>query len=456
MKTYRWKRTLLAVACCVLIPGCNRAPQQESSAMEEAVQPRRLNVVMVSLDTLRADHIHSLGYERQTSPNFDELAKSSVLFEDCMAQAPHTRPSHLSMFESRNPAFCGDSYPMLAEILHGEGYQTEAFTDGGHLSGKMGFSRGFDTYREYGQGFRASFSDAAEWLQKEHAEPFFLFLHTYDIHAPYDPPAPFKTMFTDPGYSGPMDGPATRQLIWKLRRRKQYRDFQGETLVPQADRAQFEALYDGEIRFVDEYLGRLVALLQEQKLWEHTILVVFSDHGEEFWDHGSVSHGHTLYQELLHAALLIHLPGDAYGGTRIEKTVRLLDLSPTILGLLGLNPEESQQGDRLIPALMDGSPPGPLKPSFAETYSLKSIRQGNWKLILNNVTGAKQLFNLEKDPKEQQSVLTSQPEIVRALEAEFHNVYGALENTEIDVDKAAEDVTDPELREQLRALGYIE
>jgi len=450
----RW--ILPAVVCCALLPACRNSNTDEGkTGRPDSLEARKWNVVLVSLDTLRADHLHSYGYERETSPNFDELAKTSILFEDCMSQAPHTRPSHLSMFESRNPAFCGDGYPMLAEILHGAGYQTVAYTDGGHLAGKMGFSRGFESYREYGQGFAVSFPDAAAWLREEHSKPFFLFLHSYDIHAPYDPPAPFKTMFTDPGYSGPMDGKGTRQLIWKLRRRKQYQDFHGEVVVPEADKIQFEALYDGEIRFVDQYIGRLVDLLREQKLWENTILILFSDHGEEFWDHGLVSHGHTLYQELLHVALLIHLPGDVSGGLRVKTPARLLDLSPTILGLLGLDPQESHQGDRMIPALT-GSEEVELKPSFAETYSLKSIRQGNWKLILNNMTGMKQLFDLEKDPKEQHSLLDVHPEIVKALEAEFHKTYGVLENTEIDVDKAAEDVTDPKLREQLKALGYIE
>jgi len=456
MKQSSSKWLLAVLACCTLLPACRKTGPDVKTVSQGSFRPQKLNVVLVSLDTLRADHLHTYGYERQTSPSFDRLAKTSVLFEDCMAQAPHTHPSHLSMFESRRPAFCGDSYPMLAELLHGAGYRTVAFTDGGHLSGKMGFSRGFDSYREYGQGFEASFPDATTWLLGEHTKPFFLFLHSYDIHAPYHPPAPLDTMFTDPNYTGPMDGPNTRQLIWKLRRRKQYRDLKEKVVVPQADKDQFEALYDGEIRFADGYLEKLIQLLKEQQLWKNTILIVFSDHGEEFWDHGSVSHGHTLYQELLHVALLIHLPGDAYGGTRIHRTVRLLDLSPTILGLLGLDAETTHQGDRLIPELLSRKTQALLKPSFAETFSLKSIRQGEWKLIINVVTGKRLLFNLREDPKEQHSLLQSRPKIAQALEAELQKTYGELEHTEIDVDKAAEAVTDPKLRDQLRALGYIE
>jgi len=442
---YLWGLWTAAAALCA---GC--APSESPGTAEDEAT---FNVVLVSLDTLRADRVGGYGYYRDTSPAFDVLIDSGITFDHAIAHAPHTNPSHMALFQSRLPSQTSDEEPMLAEVMAANGYRTAAFTGGGHVSAKFGFGRGFDSYAEDVTGFGSTFGAIEEWVRKVGSTPFFLFLHSYDIHLPYDPPAPFGSMFTAADYDGPVRGNTTKGLAHKVRRRKAYKDYTGPVEVPVADQRRYSDLYDGGIRYTDQYIARLVSLLRMLDLWDHTMLIVFSDHGEEFWDHGSVSHGHTLFQELIHVPLVFHVPG--LDGRRVGATVGLMDVAPTILELVGMAGPESFLGRSLVPEIT-GSGPIEDRDPVSEIGRQRSLVRYPWKIVVDMKTKGYSLYNLESDPGEARNLESEEFEIASEMRVQLLHILAGFEDEDLDVDAVAESVEDKNLRDQLRALGYIE
>jgi arylsulfatase A-like enzyme len=342
---------------------------------------------------------------------------------------------------------------MLAEVMAAHGYRTVAFTGGGHVSAKFGFGRGFERYDEDIRGFGSTFGPVEEWVRGIEDESFFLFLHSYDIHLPYDPPAPFDSMFTAAGYDGPVRGDTTKELAQKVRRRKDYENFTGSVDVPLADQRQFSDLYDGGIRYTDQYVARLVSLLRELDLWNRTVVVLFSDHGEEFWDHGSVAHGHTLYQELIHVPLVFYVPG--LKGLRVDAAVGLVDVAPTLLELAGIEAPETFLGNSLLPG-MQGTENFEARDQISEIGRQRSLTRLPWKIIVDLKTGSLELYDVVEDPGETRRLESEHPEMAAELNARLLEILAGSEDADLDMDAAAEKVQDAELREQLRALGYIE
>lgn len=411
--------------------------------------PRRNNVVVVSLDTLRADHLSTYGYGRPTSPHVDALAQAGVVFELAISQAASTLPSHRSLFQSRFASHTGADVPTLAEVLQRNGYGTAAFTGGGNVSARLGFARGFDTYREDGLRFVDIFPAFEAWLGRLQGAPFFAFLHSYDIHLPYDPPAPYDTMFL-PDYEGPVTGKSTLEICRKLRRLFEQEYFRGDVPLTESDRRKIVALYDGAIRHVDGFIGRVVALLEERGLLEHTVLVLVSDHGEEFWDHGSVLHSHTLYQELVHVPLIWRLPGARFGGRRVPALVRNMDVAPTILDLLAISAPSTFQGRSLL-SLMRGEA-APVVVGIAEMEKARMIIDPPWKLVLES-GGERRLFHLAADPGEHRDLSGQEPARTAAMRLTLGK---ALASGMTEVRELAPEDADPALKERLRALGYVE
>jgi arylsulfatase A-like enzyme len=410
----------------------------------------RPNILVLSLDTLRADHLSLYGYARATSPHLDALARESIVFEHALAQASATRASHNSLFQSRLPSQTGPETPTLAGILRANGYQTLGLTDGGMMSQTFGFARGFDRYEELGGGLAQSLPLLEAWLRDEARAPWYVFLHTYDIHLPYAPPPPYDTSFF-PEYDGPITPERSLEVCRKIRHLYEYADFEGEVSLTPADREKMRALYDGGVLYTDRLVGRLVHLLEEQGRLDDTVLVVLSDHGEEFWEHGSVLHGHTVYQELLHVLLLARLPGARHGGRRVASTVRLLDVTPTLLELARLPVPESFQGQSLVGEL-EGQP-GEERAVVSEMGPLKTRIEGPWKLILDTRKPQPLLFDLERDPEEHDDLAGRQPERVVALTRALRRSFPE-ELREVPVVPPGE--LPAELRERLRALGYVE
>jgi arylsulfatase A-like enzyme len=385
-----------------------------------AAEDRPLNVVIIGVDTLRPDHLGCYGYDRSTSPNTDKLASEGVLFENVVSQAPWTHPSFATAFTSLYPTQHGattvdtrmrSSFPTLASLLKEQGYFTGAIINAPSLSPEFGVNRGFDFY-DFLSPWKERRADevtvaALEWVDTCGDQPFFLFVHYFDPHLPYAPPPPFDKAF-DPEYTGTMGTafdirslPAYRLRFLKLM----------ESL-PAADRNHIKSLYDGEIAFADVAVGDLLEGLKDRGLRRHTLIVFMSDHGEELIDHGALDHGHTLYNELIRVPLIFALPENLPEGRRVAEHVRLVDLTPTVIDLVGYEQIDHFEGVSLKPLLtgagtlpVDGSrllAPGVC---YAEALrhrtTLKSITAYPWKLIYDTQTKDRMVFNLRDDRCEQ-------------------------------------------------------
>ena len=415
------------------------------------------NILLVSLDTLRADRLGLYGYHLPTSPTLDELGAQSVVFETAIAQSSHTHDSHMSLFQSRYPTGTGSDHPWLPEILAGHGYDTAAFTGGGMLGAAFGFNRGFDVYQEDDGGFDETILAFNDWLQEraDGTTPFFSFLHTYDIHVPYDPDYEYRDLFAS-GYSGPIVAAETYKL------QRQYLQLQAPDATfesiewNEADKEYFARLYDAGIRQTDTRLGDLIRLLDNHPFWnwDRDLLVIISDHGEEFWDHGSMGHGFTLYQEVLRVPLVIRLPGASKGGTRVASTVELLDLAPTLLALAGIESPGSFGGESMVDLWELGERNKRRTAAALTIGGLRTIIYGPWKLIISQEQQVEMLFNLEEDPVERFPMQDRRPDLVIKLkEALTATLGGQAITRDTIVDESQ--IDDPELRQRLEALGYL-
>jgi arylsulfatase A-like enzyme len=306
------------------------------------------SVILISIDTLRADHLGAYGYSRPTSPFFDELARDSALFERAFIQVPGTLPSHMSMLTGLYPAQHGvyppdgvlsPDIPTLSEILQWEGYRTAGFTEGGYVAGSFGFDRGFDAFDDHvartERDFEAILAKGVAFLDGLGGEePFFLFLHTYAVHDPYQPPAEYRNLFWE-GEPPATFAPTGPNLVAVNRGAR--------TVTPEAVR-YYEALYDAGIRYVDDQLRRFWDRLTDAGLTERTVLVITSDHGEEFLEHGSLVHEQA-YVETTHVPLLVRAPG-VPRGVVVGSLVESVDLAPSLLELVDLASEARQMAGR--------------------------------------------------------------------------------------------------------------
>jgi arylsulfatase A-like enzyme len=439
-----------------------------------------VNVILISVDTLRADHLGCYGYERETSPNIDSLANDSVLFSNVYASSPWTLPSHVSMLTSlhgvHHQVYHDDermdpAILTLADLLRKDHFFCTAFTGGGFVSSVYGFSKGFDMYQEGGGGVHRQ--DAAEYLNRLVAEwldthsrdkNFFLFVHTYQPHDPYACPEPYKDMFLseDAKWShinlmGHLGG---RSNLFKP--------------LPEGERQNIVDLYDGEVRYTDEALiGPLIRKLKQLDLYDRTLIVFTSDHGEEFYDHQSWGHGHQLYDESLKVPLLVKFPGFRFRGTKISNVVSLVDVMPTILEELRIDISElSLDGKSLFPAMEgkdkeDRSFWADIGDNVLNSHVPQKIstNSGTEKFILNKKyieedlsffrypppeTGPVELYELADDPQEKRNIADRRATLVNQLIRTIDDLYSQARKR-----KSLKPEIDEDLKEQLRALGYI-
>ena len=417
-----WTRLGWAALVCCLALGCQRGP--------EAV-----NVLLISIDSLRADHLHCYGHDAQTSPNIDRLASQSILFENAIADTTWTLPTHASLFTgltSRVHRVTFDGHRIdplrttLAEALSSAGHRTRGFYSGPYLHPIFGFDQGFSkgdyegvlgpiayddpegfsdrdpreaarVRRELNQASHKTVTSpeltrkALAFLEEPRDRPFFLFLHYFDVHYDYVPPEEIWRRF-DPDYTGNLTGvPFSND-------RRIHRD------MPERELQHLRALYDGEIFFTDHYVGRLLDTLEELGLADETLVVLTSDHGEEFFEHGQKGHRRNLYDETLKVPLIVRLPGSEGAGRRIQTQVAQIDVMPTILDLLELPIPEEIQGRSLEPLMRGGDPtPGEVLSRLVLPDSLSSValRTDDWKLIVaeDEAVGAS-LHDLDTDPSE--------------------------------------------------------
>ncbi len=309
----------------------------------------RWNLILISVDTLRADHLGCYGYPEDTSPHLDEFASESVQFTKAVSQCSWTLPSHASIFTGMYPSLHGAVSKrrviarddlLLGEILRNAGYSTMAFTGGGYLDPVYGFSRGFNAYLP----FESMDSDRV-WhaLDDELSEPFFLFLHTYQVHdyyVPEDTEAEYQKK-AGLNYGGIEE---IRPFLVKYMRRD---------LTPGAQDTltYLEGRYDRAIGYLDGQFGSFIDGLNDRGLLDRTIVIVLSDHGEEFGEHHRTHHGGTLFNDQLHVPLLMRLPLNGMGGKKVGEVVELIDVLPTICDLLGVPSPPGINGHSLVPLL---------------------------------------------------------------------------------------------------------
>ena len=416
---------------------------QELAELEGAPAPPA-TIILISIDTLRADHLGAYGYPLPTSPELDELARDAVVFEDCRAQSSATLTSHASLMTSRLPRHHGASYdrslalasgiPTLATVLRSAGYRTAAVTGGGQLDPVFGLGQGFDRYVvANSKKLARALPRALRWLRRNDRDPVFLFLHTYEVHHPYQAPKLLPLFETD--YRGTLPATTSVELLEEINR--------GERTLDAADLAHIIHTYDAGIRSMDRALGMLFDRLRNMGRYDDALIVVTSDHGEEFGEHGMVGwHSHTLHRELLRVPLLLKLPQSVGGGARIGTPVRSIDIAPTILAAVGIEPPSSFAGVNLLeePERIEQQPAVSELDTAAD---VSSVSLGRWKLYDGD------LYDLDADPWEQRPLEghSTRRQELEEVAAELLNEFAVRIG-------APAELTDETL-EQLDALGYV-
>lgn len=469
-----------------------------------------VNVLLISIDTLRADRLNAYGYDtHEVSPHIDALAEDGILFENNITASPWTTPAHMSLLTSLSPSAHGVTasfralrkgvlgkakYPRLAadettlaEEFAAAKYATAAFTAGGTVDPSIGFDQGFDSYD-------ASMIKLADdnmaslfrWLKERGDQPWLMFWHTFEVHAPY-----VRTRFLEgrlpPSAIEEIDAGLT-QVLTRIQERSPISRgvirSHSETVRMLKKNGAYtaevcELLYLGGIAWADQWVGRLVAKLREEGLYDDTLIVLTSDHGDEFADHDPKAfydrHGHSLYEELVRVPLIVKLPKQARAGTRVSAVTRLIDVMPTILDVAGITPTSTRmQGETLrplweLPNL--ASERVALIEALAGSAEAKAMRSATHKYIVSVPASAvsergrayvpspadkEMLFDLQADPRESRNLLARKPKPTAADTEQARAMLSDLQQLLAGPVGAPEQgVIEAETIEQLKALGYI-
>lgn len=422
------------------------------------------NVILISIDTLRADHLGCYGYSRPTSPILDRLASQGLLFENVMSTSPWTLPAHgtlltglypsrhgLTAYNTRLPA----GIITLADILKEHGFLTAAIVNTHVLTARYGLNQGFSDFTYVDENLRLREptrvgAKAVKWLSKHKAEPFFLFLHYFDIHSDYCSLPYYEKQFVRP-YQGFADG-TTKQLI----------DFyRGQVHFDQNDAEHLIDLYDASIRQMDDGIAHLLQLLDFNELLDKSLVIVTSDHGEEFLDHGGVLHSRTQYQELIHVPLIVRGPGITHS-KRIKHPVSLVDIMPTILSLLAIDKPAWLDGLDLCPLWQKSDFKLAPRYLFAEGSRImlpdkkikdidikRAVRHFRYKLHYDKSTKAVQLYDLWNDPREKIDVAAKHANLVGSMLSQLKDFMN------IGIKGAPLPPLSPQDVQKLKSLGYL-
>lgn len=436
------------------------------------------NVILISLDSLRRDYLGIYNGEKDLTPNIDKLAQDSVVFENAFSQAPWTIPSHLSILSGLNPNSHGansfsDKVPCfvktLPQLLREKGFLTFAYTGGGLVSANFGFSKGFNHYKEWDgselpDSSKPIFERADKFISSNKGKDFFLFLHTYQFHEPLDSPEEIRKIVLR-GKKILWEGVSISKLIGGGK--GTYKPLKEEEVE------SIKILLKAESRTIDEHLIKpLIEKLKEEGIYDQTMIIITSDHGDELFDHGGWQHSHTLYNELIRVPLIIKFPYQKFRGKRVSKNVRLVDIAPTILDVLGFDSSDFQMdGKSLIPVIKGKEKEerkcfseiyyDPEKPHIPQRISLV---YGDYKLIVNQIIPEWkkffayppppqypfELYNLKNDPGEKKNLYSEDSKIAKEM---LEMIKEYKKKTPPKVEKG---IIDEELKSKLRALGYIE
>lgn len=449
-------------------------PQASSSEPEVALP----NVVIITIDTLRADHLSVYGYERATSPNIEKLIRNGVVFDNAFAAHTNTAPSHASMLTGVYPGTHGirqngmkllPTIPTLGEMLRERGYATGAFVSGWTLTPHTGLDRGFDVYdAQFSRSRRPgadSWKVAEGWLKKvaKSSKPFFMFFHMFEPHFGYEPPDEYALRFLPEQKK--LNVPFDQHLPGLMSKRQ---------LSPQAI-AEYTARYDGEIALADEIVGQIIRRLSKLKVVDNTLIVVTSDHGETLFERAWIAdHGGRAYDEQIHVPMVMRLPLAEVKRKRVTAQVHHIDILPTVLDVVGIDapaglPGRSLRGvarskkkrqDTTRPVFSHARPEPERVPEITarlvKTGIVTAVRLPPFKLIEYPLADGgyfQQLFNVETDPGETKNVAAQHPEQVTALHVQLE----AFRNmTRTGDTQAPQPALTPEVHEQLKSLGYVQ
>jgi len=448
------------------------------------LNPERLNLIFITVDTLRADHLSSYGYRKIQTPSIDSITVKGILFKNAISQSPWTLPSFASFFSSLYPSAHGGGklltdgkktairadVPLLAEILKGHGYRTQAFVMNGYVHRAWGFARGFEGYfhiDEYEAGKELTprqraatppknndkgkckseviTQRATQWLNEHRSNNFFLWVHYLDPHGPFER---CKSYGLTKNYKG-----ALQNLVGLI---DADRVRSGEFKLEGEDKEYIHSLYDEEVMLTDEYIGVLLSKIRELGLDKKSIIVFTSDHGEEFWGHGDYGHGHSVYNEVLHVPLIIKEPGRSLPLV-VEEYVRLIDVMPTVLEMLSIEFQYEIHGESLM-SLIQKKPYIP-REIFSE-YLLyvygeekKGLIRFPYKFIYFPKSGKQELYDLSLDPKEKRNLVDANPRVAGEMHSRMDSLMMHLVK---DRSKPSDGIEiDKETGERLKALGYV-
>ena len=488
-KPFKWlvmTGILLLTIGGIILFVTDRLSLKNPSTNEVVLSKNMPNIVLITLDTLRADHLSCYGYQKSTTPNLDRFAEESVIFKNAYATSPWTSPSHASLFTGMYPSKHGlhhnwkvmnsnrvvplsEDHQTLAEILAGQGYNTAGIIGGFWCKSTVGLAQGFDHYDDalinvipdlqhftlfkiinkffplHDSAVRRglNFSRVASqinrrvfsWLEENYQTPFFLFINYFDPHYPYLPPDEYSQLFKE-----------------------------NETSVvneSEKNRMDLLAQYDGEIAYVDNKVGILLEKLKELNVYENTLIIITSDHGEFFGEHGLWFHAHELYQGVIKIPLIIKYPLSSKRGVSSER-VSLVDIMPTILDVLNLPIPKEVQGvilsetERTV--LSEVYKHKYKQPTKGKNFAreLKALFKDNYKYIKeyqNNSDEYNELYDIENDPGELQNLISTMPEKAEAMDKKMKEwLQYSQDQTVKDKPVKIDDAT----REALRALGYIQ
>jgi choline-sulfatase len=395
-------------------------PGTPAKATRQSKQAKHAIIWLV--DTLRADRLKAYNKgTRVKAPAMERLAKEGVVFESCVAQGNESLASSASLFTGQYPVVhklttpkrrLGKALDLLPEAAKRAGMRTAGFISNGYVSDRWGFDQGFDTYSNFIREGKPSqaihvVKHFRKFLDKnQNGKRLFAYLGTIDPHVAYSAPGDYRLMYHPKPYKGRIKPRGTGVFLdkWKGNGRK--------PAISDADLAFLVALYDGEITYNDHHLGELLALLDKAGIADDTLIVLTSDHGEEFLEHGNVGHGHSTRQLLTHVPLILRWPGGLPAGKRVSADVELTDIMPTVLDLVGAKIPKGVQGESLVTLITDDAPVMP-RPAFSFHQSIRSVKVGRWKYVL--LSKSEKLYDLHRDPHEKKDLAKKQPLTLRYM-----------------------------------------
>ncbi len=395
------------------------------------------NIVIVTIDTLRADHLGCYGYRKPTSPRIDQIGSRAIFFEKALSQTPQTLPSHTSIFTGMHPrthksitheSVVDENLNTLAEILKHKGYRTAAFVSSHVLDSRLNLDQGFDLYwelhkakedreRQLGQEQEIDFTTDAvlNWLRSKAREPFMLWVHWFHPHRPYNPPPEYRKRFTGENRYRNITESDFLTKVWREK-----------IELPQSDVDYIIGCYDGEVAFSDKQIGRLLDELSSRGLLKNTIIVITSDHGEILYEHEYYfGHDIALYDQCLWIPLIILGPGILSQPKRIPDVVESIDIMPTLLDLVGIEKPKEIEGRSLLPLIEKGSP-SQVEYFFSETFPFPekglphhAVRTASHKLIWRETEGqiVKEFYDLIEDPGEKTNRFSSEDRLAAQLDS---------------------------------------